>query len=76
MYRANKTKTNTHSRSSSYTGVKWSREYQKWYSSLNEKGVTYHCGFFDIDREAARARDMKIVQIGSAKPLQVLKRPT
>ena len=76
MYRANKITTNTHSRSCSYVGVRWSKEYQKWYSSLSEKGITYHCGFFDNDRNAAKARDMKIIQIGSTKPLQILKRPT
>lgn len=73
MYRPNKITSNTHSRSSSYTGVKWSREYQKWYSTLNEKGIKYNCGFFDDDRDAAKARDMKIIQIGSTKKLQILK---
>lgn len=76
MYRANKIKTNTHSRSSQYTGVKWNKDYQKWYSTFSEKGVSYHCGFFDDDRDAAKSRDMKIIQINSKKPLQVLKRPT
>ncbi len=73
MYRANRITTNTHSRSSSYVGVRWSKEYQKWYSSLSEKGITYHCGFFDNDRNAAKARDMKIIQINSTKPIQILK---
>lgn len=40
---------------------------------ITEKGVTYHCGFFDNDRDAAKARDKKIIAYGLKKPIQVLK---
>lgn len=72
-YRFNKQRPPSHKRHSKYTGVKWSGEHEKWYSILSENKVSYHCGFHDDDRAAAKARDMKIIQINSNKPLQVLK---
>jgi hypothetical protein len=40
---------------------------------ITERGATYHCGFYDNDREAAKARNKKIIALGLKKPLQVLK---
>lgn len=61
-------------RVSKYTGVRWDREHSKWVSTVRDKGVTYLCGCFDGDREAAKARDTKIISLGLKKPLQILKR--
>lgn len=60
-------------RVSKYIGVGWNREQQKWRSSVSEKGVKYDCGYFDSEREAAKARDRKILALGLKKPLQILK---
>lgn len=61
-------------RVSKYTGVRWDREYSKWVSTVLSNKVKYLCGCFDDDREAAKARDMKIISLGLNKPLQILKR--
>lgn len=61
-------------RVSKYTGVRWHRESSKWVSTVLDKGITYLCGCFDDDREAAKARDSKIISLGIKKPLQILKR--
>lgn len=61
-------------RVSKYTGVRWNREANKWISTVLDKGVTYLCGCFDDDRDAAKARDIKIVSLKLNKPLQILKR--
>lgn len=62
------------SRTSQYTGVGWNREQQKWRSSVSHSGVKYDCGYYDNERAAAKARDMKILALGLNKPLQVLKK--
>lgn len=72
-YKFNKQREPSHNRHSPYTGVRWSTEYDKWYATISEKGVTYHCGFHDNDKEAAKARDKKIIALSLKKPLQVLK---
>ena len=61
-------------RVSKYTGVRWNREASKWMSTVRDKGITYLCGCFDDDREAAKARDIKVVSLKLNKPLQILKR--
>lgn len=61
-------------RVSKYTGVRWDREHSKWVSTVLSNKVKYLCGCFDDDREAAKARDMKIISLGLNKPLQILKR--
>jgi hypothetical protein len=61
-------------RVSKYTGVRWDREHSKWISTVLSNKVKYLCGCFDDDREAAKARDTKIISLGLAKPLQILKR--
>jgi hypothetical protein len=61
-------------RVSKYTGVRWNRENYKWISTVLHNKVKYLCGCFDDDREAAKARDTKIISLGLKKPLQILKR--
>lgn len=58
---------------SKYTGVGWNRENQKWKSSVSEKNIKYDCGYYDNERDAAKARDRKILALGLKKPLQILK---
>jgi hypothetical protein len=67
---ANGTKTKV----SQYTGVGWEKSTQMWKATVTHQRVTYECGRFDDDREAAKARDRKIIAIGLNKPLQILKR--
>lgn len=64
----------SNNRVSKYVGVRWHRESSKWISTVLDKGITYLCGCFDDDREAAKARDTKIISLGLKKPLQILKR--
>jgi hypothetical protein len=64
----------SNNRVSKYVGVRWNRDASKWISTVLDKGITYLCGCFDDDREAAKARDMKIISLGLNKPLQILKR--
>lgn len=64
----------THSRVSKYQGVVWCKTACKWRAYLKDKGITYECGYFSDDREAAKARDIKILQLSIKKPLQVLKK--
>ena len=66
--------TGTHNRVSNYAGVSWNRQAQMWKSSVSHKGIKYECGYYHDDREAAKARDRKIIALGFKKPLQVLKR--
>lgn len=69
-------KESTHSnhRVSKYTGVRWHREHSKWIATVLHNKVKYLCGCFEDDREAAKARDTKIISLGLNKPLQILKR--
>lgn len=60
-------------RVSQYTGVNWNRKLQKWTSSVSKSGVKYDCGFYEKERDAAKARDRKILVLGLNKPLQILK---
>ena len=61
-------------RVSKYTGVRWNRDYSKWVATVVSNKVSYLCGMFDCDREAAKSRDMKIISLNINKPLQVLKK--
>jgi hypothetical protein len=69
-----KESTRSHNRVSKYTGVRWNAEQGNWYSTVLHNGVKYLCGHFNCDREAAKARDIKIVSLGLKKPLQIIKR--
>jgi hypothetical protein len=61
-------------RVSQYTGVRWDREHSKWVATVLSNKITYLCGMFDNDREAAKSRDKKIISLNLNKPLQILKR--
>ncbi|WP_295093736.1 AP2 domain-containing protein [uncultured Flavobacterium sp.] len=63
----------TNPRTSNYTGVGWNRKQQNWRSSVTANGIKYDCGYHDTEREAAKARDRKILALGLKKPLQILK---
>jgi len=63
----------SNNRVSKYTGVRWDREHSKWVSTVRDNGITYLCGCFEDDREAAKARDIKISSLGLKKPLQILR---
>lgn len=66
--------TSTHNRVSKYKGVSWNKQAQMWKSSVSHKSIKYECGYYHDDREAAKARDKKIIALGLNKPLQVLKK--
>lgn len=68
-----KSVSNTHKRHSDYDGVSWHTQSQKWKSSVSHNSVKYECGYFD-NRDAAKARDRKIIALNINKPLQILKR--
>lgn len=68
-----KTVTGSHNRTSNYIGVNWKTSCQKWLSSVTDKGTKYECGYHDSERDAAKARDRKILALNIKKPLQVLK---
>ena len=59
---------------SKYVGVSWDRVLSKWKSGFTYKGVRYECGFYTDERQAAKARDLRIISLGIPKPLQILKR--
>lgn len=59
---------------SKFTGVQWNKRSQKWESSVSSKGIKYSCGYHDTEKEAAKARDRKIIALNINKPLQVLKK--
>jgi hypothetical protein len=56
-----------------YTGVRWISETQKWQSRVSSNGVVYNCGNHVNQLDAVRSRDMKILEKGLKKPLQILK---
>lgn len=60
-------------RVSKYTGVRWNRDHSKWVATVLSNKVSYLCGMFDCDREAAKSRDTKIISLNLKKPLQILK---
>ncbi|UYW01786.1 hypothetical protein K5I29_02350 [Flavobacterium agricola] len=65
--------TGTHLKDSDYKGVKWDPNSLQWSATLKHKGIVYNCGYFSNERDAAKARDIKIIAIGATKPLQILK---
>jgi len=65
--------TSTHGRMSDYKGVRWNKNCSMWHSSFTHKGITYDCGFFANDKDAAKSRDIKIISLGLKLPLQILK---
>jgi hypothetical protein len=63
-----------HNKHSDYKGVNWDRKSQKWTASVTNKGIRYECGYHDEERNAAVARDKKIIALGLSVKLQVLKK--
>ncbi len=43
--------------SSKYKGVHWRKRTQKWAAAIRFENKTYHLGYFDHERDAARAYD-------------------
>lgn len=74
MHRRTKQIEVSHNRVSKYTGVRWNKEANKWSASVTDNKISHHCGFYSDEREAAKARDIKIVALGLKKPLQILKK--
>ncbi|UYW02103.1 hypothetical protein K5I29_04165 [Flavobacterium agricola] len=68
-----KSSSGTHLRDSEYKGVKWDSHNNQWNAILKHKGIIYNCGYFDNSRDAAKARDKKIIEVGANTQLQVLK---
>ena len=59
---------------SKYKGVTYCKKNKNWRSTLYYKNIQYECGRHATERDAAKARDMKIINLGINKPLQILKR--
>ncbi|RKS00428.1 hypothetical protein [Flavobacterium sp. 102] len=74
MHRRTKQKEVSHRRVSKYTGVRWNQEANKWGATVTDKKVSHHCGFYSDERDAAKARDIKIIALALNKPLQILKK--
>lgn len=68
-----KSSTGTHKRYSVYNGVKWDNVTQQWNANFSYKGIKYNCGYFNNERDAAKARDKKIIETGAKAKLQILK---
>lgn len=49
--------------SSIYKGVTWDKERKKWRAILNYNGTTYRIGRFDSEVAAAKAYDVKAVEL-------------
>lgn len=56
-----------------YTGVSFNKVRNKYSSTLFANGEEYRCGHFETEREAAKARDLKIIKLRLDRPLQILK---
>lgn len=42
-------------RTSQYKGVRWMKRRNTWHARIKKDGVEYHLGYFDDERDAARA---------------------
>lgn len=59
---------------SNYIGVLWDKRARKWKATVTHNKIRYECGYHEDDREAAKLRDMKILNLGLDKSkLQILK---
>lgn len=55
----NSNKNNT----SNYKGVTWNKRLEKWHAKIMKDGKHYHLGYFDNSEEAARAYDLKALEL-------------
>jgi hypothetical protein len=60
--------------SEQYLGVYWNKRLDVFTSTLTVKGTAHQCGTYDTGREAAKARDLRILYLGLDLKLQVLTR--
>lgn len=58
---------------SKYVGVSFNKKTNKYSSTLLANDEVYRCGHFETEREAAKARDLKIIKLRLDRPLQILK---
>lgn len=58
----------------SYKGVTWVAAAQKFKAGVTKDGILYSCGFHDTPRDAAVARDRKIIALNLGIPLQIFKK--
>lgn len=56
-----------------YIGVNFSIRFKKWAAKVTHNNTVYPCGLFDTPREAALARDKKIIEKNLPHKLQILK---
>ena len=49
--------------SSKYKGVYWYKRYQKWKAQIGKDGKMIHLGYFDSERDAAKAYDSKAKEL-------------
>lgn len=56
-----------------FTGVVYKRGICLYESKVSHMGVTYYCGWFETETEAAKARDLCILRNGLKVKLQILK---
>lgn len=57
-----------------YTGVHYSTLFKKYQAKVTHLGIVYGCGTHDTAKDAARARDIKIIEKCLPHKLQVLKK--
>ncbi len=51
-------------KSSKYRGVAWRKDHNQWEASIKVAGKMEHLGYFDDEREAARAFDTRAAELG------------
>jgi hypothetical protein len=57
-----------------FLGVYWDKKFHHFRSTVTIDAVPHNCGVYDTARAAAKARDLRILHLGSSMGLQVLKR--
>lgn len=50
--------------SSRYFGVFWCKKYKGWAARVKSDGKIHHVGYFEDEKEAATARDLKAIKLG------------
>lgn len=60
----NKSNVSSHSDSKSmYVGVTWYKNYNKWEAQITNKGKHYKLGYFENERDAASAYNLKAIEL-------------